>query len=178
MREELCGLLDEGRGPGVLAKQRESGGTAAEIPDYVHELRDDLHDRLSRLQRGPLPEHDYSSPARSSSRRLSMRLRRPLRAGLSRVGANGDAAIGDRRQRQLDTITATDDLDEEHFFAARVGPTKSPTNQRRSAAGERIPGRCDPPLPLPVAIEALLEGDVSHPDVAEASELGLAARCD
>ncbi len=72
MREKLCGLFDEGGGPGVLAKKRERRGTAAKVSDHAHEFGDEAHDRLSRLPRAALPTHGYESPARSSSRTLSM----------------------------------------------------------------------------------------------------------
>src|SRR5205823_1135778 len=59
MREQLGRLLDERGCPGVLAKDRERGGTGTEVSDYIHELDDDAHDWLSRLGRRTLPERRH-----------------------------------------------------------------------------------------------------------------------
>lgn len=74
MREELRGLLDERSRPSMVAEDGKGGGAAAEISDNVHELRDDVHDGLSRLRPEPLPGHGYDTPPPSSSRTRSIKL--------------------------------------------------------------------------------------------------------
>jgi hypothetical protein len=97
VRQEVAALLDERLGPGVTPSKPRDGRVEAKVLDHVHELGDDVHERVFARDARSVARRDATSSEVLVEHALDHALRRSLGAALGGVGANVAGVTGDGR---------------------------------------------------------------------------------